>query len=96
MALFGLLQTVLSVDGRANLIAFESQHARKRLRHALIVIDNQDLRRRRVGNKPRHRSIVTDRGSTESAPVVTPELDKFMLNFGVYILVLIQSLGGAR
>ena len=66
MALFGLLQAVLSVDGSADLIAFESQHARKRLRHALIVIDNQNFRSGGVGNKPRHRSIVTDRGSTES------------------------------
>jgi hypothetical protein len=35
---------VLSVHGRANLIAFESQHARKRLRDAFIVVYDQDFR----------------------------------------------------
>ena len=48
MALLGFEQSILSRHGSAHLIPFESQHARKCLRHALVVIDDQDLRYRRV------------------------------------------------
>ena len=58
---FGFAQAVFGVDRRAHLIAFEPQHPRKRLRDPLIVVDDQDLRGRRLGMRRADTvSIVTD------------------------------------
>ena len=45
---FGVAQAGFGADGRAHLIALEPQHAGKRLRHALIVVDDEDFRRNGV------------------------------------------------
>ena len=45
MALLGLPQAVFGADRRADLIAFEAQHPRKRLRDPFVVVDDQDFRR---------------------------------------------------
>ena len=72
-------QPGFGADGGTDLIAFETQHPRKRLRHAFIVVDDQDLRGRRLGHDGGHRSIVTDDGSAVSVRRLDAELDRIML-----------------
>ena len=43
MALLGLAQARFRVHRRPNLVTLEAQHPGERLRHALIVVDDQDL-----------------------------------------------------
>jgi hypothetical protein len=51
VALLGFAQSGFCADGRAHLISLESQHSREGLRHALIVVDDQDF----AGRGWRHR-----------------------------------------
>ena len=64
-AFFRFNQSGFRTHGRLDLIPFETQHSGKRLRDALVVIDDQNLGRcTRRGD--RHRVIVTDDGSRVS------------------------------
>ena len=40
----GLAQARLGADGRADLVTLEPQHPGERLRHALVVVDDEDFR----------------------------------------------------
>ena len=53
-------QARFGVDGRPDLIAFEPQHPRKRLRHAFVVVDDEDRGRRGSDVTAGTLGIVTD------------------------------------
>src|SRR5262245_20761832 len=93
MTMFCLAQPCLCADRCAHLIPFESQHPRKGLRHALIVVDDEDFRCGSLGHHGRHSVIVTDHGSRISTGSKV-ELDKLHATLPGLIYLFIQSFGG--
>src|SRR4029077_5395714 len=93
-ALLSFHKSLLGAAPRAHLIPREAQHARKCLGHGLIVVDDENLRRRSVSYDCRHCYILTYGGSTASIGWRTVEQNGTCYTSG-FDPVLIQPFGGA-